>query len=95
MAKGGILSPGGAILTPPAYGTIGDANRNIFRGPGYYNVDLSIAKIWKFRERYSAQFRAEFFNLFNHTDLLGVPGNTNPENQRSSAVLAARRTAPP
>ena len=79
LAKGGILSPGGAILTPPAYGTIGDANRNIFRGPGYYNVDLSIAKIWKFRERYSAQFRAEFFNLFNHTDLLGVPGNTNPE----------------
>jgi hypothetical protein len=78
VAKGGTLVPGGGVLTPPAFGTIGDASRNIFRGPNYYNVDLSIGKIWKFKERYSAQFRAEFFNLFNRADFIGVPGQTNP-----------------
>ena len=78
VANGGTTVPGGGILTPPAFGTIGDANRNIFRGPNYYNVDLSIGKVWKFKERYSAQFRAEFFNLFNRADFIGVPQQANP-----------------
>ena len=78
VANGGTAVPGGGILTPPAFGTIGDANRNIFRGPNYYNVDLSIGKTWKFKERYSAQFRAEFFNLFNRADFIGVPQQANP-----------------
>jgi hypothetical protein len=65
----GCYAQGRGVLTPPAYGTEGDARRNIFRGQPYYNVDLSIAKDWKFKERYGAQFRAEIFNLFNRTDL--------------------------
>jgi hypothetical protein len=69
----GCYVRGGGILTPPAFGTIGDASRNMFRGSPYYNVDMSIGKEWKFKERYSAQFRAEFFNLFNRADF-GLPG---------------------
>jgi hypothetical protein len=65
----GCYAQGGGILTPPAYGTQGNARRNIFRGQPYRNVDLSIAKDWKFKERFGAQFRAEVFNLFNRTDL--------------------------
>jgi hypothetical protein len=65
----GCYVQGGGILTPPAYGTQGNARRNIFRGQPFYNVDLSIAKDWKFKERFGAQFRAEIFNLFNRTDL--------------------------
>ena len=30
---------------------------------------MSISKNWHFGERYSAQFRAEFFNVFNRTDI--------------------------
>jgi hypothetical protein len=70
---------GGGVLTPAAYGTIGNASRNLFRGPAYYNVDLSVAKIWKFKERYSAQFRAEFFNLFNRADF-PIPAVTDPNS---------------
>jgi hypothetical protein len=73
----GCYAQSGGILTPPAYGTEGDARRNIFRGPAYYNVDMAIAKLWTFRERYSAQFRAEFFNLFNRSDF-PIPGTTDP-----------------
>jgi hypothetical protein len=51
------------------------------RGPNYYNVDLSVAKDWKFKERYAAQFRAEFFNIFNWADFGNPPaGNINPES---------------
>ena len=76
---------------------LGDASRNIFRGPNYYNVDLSVAKIWKFKERYSAQFRAEFFNLFNRADFVAVPGHheSGKGSAGSSVVPAPRRTAPP
>ena len=74
----GCYVRGGGVLTPAAYGTIGNANRNIFRGPHYYNADFSVAKIWKFKERYSAQFRAEFFNIFNLADFANTPGITDP-----------------
>jgi hypothetical protein len=62
---------GGGVLTPPAYGTLGDAGRGIFTGQNYYNVDFSVSKIWTLKERFSAQFRAEFFNLFNRADFAG------------------------
>jgi hypothetical protein len=65
LANNGCYIQGGGILTPPAYGTNGNAGRNSFRGPGFDNVDMSVAKNWHFGERFGAQFRAEFFNLFN------------------------------
>jgi len=70
----------GGVLTPPAYGTLGDAGRGIFRGAPYYNVDFSVAKLWKFKERYSAQLRFEFFNLFNRADfaIANSTSNTDP-----------------
>jgi hypothetical protein len=63
----------GGVMTPPAYGTLGNAGRNAFRGPGYTNVDLNLSKKWQFGERYSAQLRIETFNLFNHPNF-GLPG---------------------
>jgi hypothetical protein len=76
--KFGCYVQNGGILTPPAYGSLGNAGYDIFRGPAYYNVDFSVGKIWTFKERYSAQFRAEFFNLFNHADFASTPTSTNP-----------------
>jgi hypothetical protein len=53
--------------------------RNFFRGRPYYNVDFSVTKDWKFRERFGAQFRAEFFNLFNWTEYANPStSNTSP-----------------
>ena len=75
----GCYMQGAGILTPPAYGTIGNATRNLFRSPSYKNVDLSVAKDWKFRERYGAQFRVEFFNLFNRPDFAN-PGKAEPNS---------------
>ena len=45
------------------------------RQPGLTNVDFSVAKNWRVRERYGIQFRAEMFNLFNRTNFNGFdPG---------------------
>jgi len=44
----------------------GDMGRNVLRGPGINNWDLSLLKDFKFTETKSLQFRTEFFNAFNH-----------------------------
>ena len=46
--------------------SFGDAPRNFLRGPGINNYDLSIVKKTKVFESKSIEFRAEFFNAFNH-----------------------------
>jgi outer membrane receptor protein involved in Fe transport len=53
----------------PALYTIGNAGRNILRGPGLSNQDLSLLKNFHFTERIYLQFRAEYFNVFNVTNL--------------------------
>jgi hypothetical protein len=44
----------------------GNMGRNVLRGPGINNWDLSLLKDFKFTETKSLEFRAEFFNAFNH-----------------------------
>ncbi|MCI0387822.1 MAG: hypothetical protein MOB07_03490, partial [Acidobacteria bacterium] len=49
-------------------GTLGTAGRNILTGPGTNLVDFSLLKNIPFTERHRLQFRAEFFNFFNHAN---------------------------
>ena len=55
---------------PPTGGvplfTHGNMGRNVLRGPGINNWDISIAKNIKLTESKSLEFRSEFFNAFNH-----------------------------
>jgi hypothetical protein len=53
----------------PLPGTYGNAGRNILRGPRLITTDLSFAKGFPLTERLNLKFRAEFFNLFNHTNM--------------------------
>ena len=62
----------GGILTPPAYGTLGDASRNLFHGPPFQDVDFALEKMWHVKERYTAQLRIEVFNIFNHVNYAQV-----------------------
>jgi hypothetical protein len=57
-----------AFAQPAAF-TYGDAGRNILTGPKFLNTDLSLFKSFPIRERMRFEFRAEFFNLFNHPQL--------------------------
>jgi len=70
----GCYANGKSILIPPPYGSYGTTGNNIFRGMPYYNVDMSITKAFRFWERVTAQFRAEFFNVFNHANIANPEG---------------------
>jgi Carboxypeptidase regulatory-like domain/TonB-dependent Receptor Plug Domain/TonB dependent receptor len=50
----------------PGVGTLGNSGRNVIIGPGVNNIDFSVLKNTGITERVTLQFRAEFFNLFNH-----------------------------
>jgi Carboxypeptidase regulatory-like domain len=53
----------------PLTGTYGNVGRNILQGPSLAQFDFSLAKRWALSERFNLQFRSEFFNIFNHTNL--------------------------
>jgi hypothetical protein len=55
-----------------APGTLGTANRTPLSGPGFVNTDFSLIKRFSVTERVGADFRVEFFNLFNHAQF-GLP----------------------
>ncbi|HMC57960.1 MAG TPA: hypothetical protein VKJ01_02095, partial [Candidatus Solibacter sp.] len=56
----------------PAAGTYGNLGRGTYNGPGLANLDLSLLKDTAVSERVNLQFRAEFFNALNKTNL-GTP----------------------
>jgi hypothetical protein len=60
------------FVAPPA-GQLGNANRVPVTGPGFVNSDFSVIKDFALpREGMGLNFRAEFFNLFNHAQF-GLP----------------------
>ena len=56
----------------PAFGTFGNAGRNILAGPGFSSVNVSLIKDTVLRERLTLQFRAEIFNLLDRANF-GLP----------------------
>src|SRR5205807_7749636 len=52
----------------PLLGELGNLGRNTLRGPGLQEFDFSLFKNWTLGEQARLQFRAEFFNAFNHAN---------------------------
>ena len=61
-----------AAFRAPARGQLGNSGRNSFRGPGIYNVDISVSRIlrpqWLGEGRW-IEIRADVFNVLNHANL--------------------------
>jgi hypothetical protein len=64
-----------AVFQPNALGTFGNSAKNNLRGPGFFNTDLALLKNTKISERFTLQFRAEFYNAFNNV-AFGLPDFT-------------------
>ena len=79
--------PHSASPTGPVQGNLG---RNALRGFGATEVDLTLRRQFKLRERLSLQARADFFNIFNHPNF-GPPTNylTSPLFGQSTQMLGA------
>jgi hypothetical protein len=86
-----IGSPGSAF-SRPAVGTFGDMERGSLIGPGFWNVDASLFKRFRFTDTTALELRVESVNVFNHVALgnpdtqVGVPGNDNPNAGRITSV---------
>jgi hypothetical protein len=59
----------------PAAGTYGNVGRDTLIGPGIENVNVALEKTFKPTEKISTTFRAEMFNMLNHTNL-GLPNTS-------------------
>jgi hypothetical protein len=69
-----------APFFPEGLGQLGNANRRFFHGPGINNWDIAFHKNTKITERTNLEFRAEFFNLFNHTQFQNPDGTIDSSN---------------
>ena len=81
-----FLAPSAFAL--PALGKFGNLAKGSLRGPGLLNFDLGIFKTFPITERWTLQFRAEFFNAFNRANF-NSPGTTVSAGGFGS-ILSAR-----
>ena len=97
-----ILDPrksGGFYFDPASFegsalGQQGDAGRRFFHGPGINNWDMALVKDTSITERVNLQFRAELFNVFNHTQFLGPSGISSfVDNRANPSVPRTSTTA--
>jgi len=78
-----------AFVAPPA-GQYGNLGRNALRGPGFFQVDLSLSKSTRIANGQQLQFRIETFNLFNRANFSVPFGGLNRDplsNGLSPSVL--------
>jgi hypothetical protein len=86
---------GGKEINPAAFSTPvgavqGDLGRNVLRGFGATQVDLTLRRQFQLRERLSLQARADLFNILNHPNF-GSPINymSSPLFGQSTQMLGA------
>jgi hypothetical protein len=85
-----------AAFTAPYPGTFGNAGRDTLIGPGLAGLDLSLAKNTTIREGLHAQFRAEFFNVLNHSNFTtpnAVVYSSGPTPKTTTAEAVESPTA--
>jgi hypothetical protein len=74
-------TPSFGCYQPSLFGTLGTARRTICCGPHISQTDFAILKTIQLSEARHVDFRAEFFNLFNHTQFFNPDGNTSDGSQ--------------
>jgi len=74
------------LFSTPCLGCVGNLGRNTFVGPSFVSWETSVFKNIKITERVNLQFRAEAFNVLNHTNfqLPGAGGATNMRRNSGS-----------
>ncbi len=87
----GVLGP--LLYNPSAFAaptglTFGNAGRNILRNPNVLNFDMGLFKDFYVTEKRYLEFRAEGFNVFNHTEFSGVNNTLNCYNADGTGCAA-------
>jgi hypothetical protein len=80
-----------SLFSREPLGQLGNSSRRFFHGPGTNNFDLALLKSTKLTETSSLEFRAEFFNIFNHAQFQNVQGSVTASNFGLAQSAAAPR----
>lgn len=75
-------------IDPSLLGRIGNAPRTICCGPHISNTDFALLRTFKISETERVDFRAELFNIFNHTQFFNPDGNSSDGTQFGQVVQA-------
>ena len=83
------------VFSVPAVGTLGNSSRTYLRQPGTENWDLSLIKNFPIREPFRLHFRAEAYNVFNHTQFstFDTAARFDPAGRQVSAALGQYNAA--
>ncbi|MGB9178368.1 MAG: TonB-dependent receptor [Pyrinomonadaceae bacterium] len=93
---GGVCPAGSTFILPIAFVGgrnvfhFGSLGRNVVIGPRFNNTDFSVIKNTKIGESMRVQFRAEFFDVFNHTNF-GQPGRVAQVGSTTFGVISNTR----
>ena len=68
--------------------------RNGFQSPGFWNIDFVAIKNFKLTERFTMQFRGEFYNIFNHHNMYIQATNLDIENGTGVTAINAINGSP-
>ncbi len=93
--RGGAAVFDASQFSLPALGTMGNARRRFFSGPGMENLDATLSREFEMRDNRNFEFRAEAFNVFNHAQFFGpaaVEGNISLKPTISSGTLGPKGT---
>jgi hypothetical protein len=82
--------PNQGLFTFPLFGGPGNVRRNTFYGPAYKNFDMVLAKSTKLSERFSVDFRSEYYNIFNHPNFQQPDNFINDSNFGQSTAEVGR-----
>jgi hypothetical protein len=83
-----------SLLTNPHPGRQGNSGRNQFYGPGLQNWNFAASKLFPLHtERVHLRFRADFFNLFNHTNFANPVSNQSSGNFGKITATVGSATA--
>jgi hypothetical protein len=101
------IMPDGVTVTsvaacPTCATLFGNSGVGVLLGPGQFNFDTSVLKTTRITERSTLQFRAEFFNFFNHPQFssVGVGGCCGPQpaipnvSQAGSGIISSTSVGP-
>ena len=96
VVAGQLIPSSNGTATTGATGTdFGNVGRNVLRGPRQTNVDFSVIKRFPLAESKNIEFRAEFFNLFNHVNFANPIGNLNAFASSGGSIDANGRIVNP
>jgi hypothetical protein len=89
---GPLLYNPAAFVAPQGL-TFGDSQRNVLNNPNRTNFDMGLFKTFPVKESMSFEFRAEAFNVFNHTQWLPLGGNNSTGNSSTSCFAGSNNSA--